>query len=79
MAATIDAAPTTTAIAESDVYGLTQADVDRSMDAIRAYGGQVGAAADPGAGIETVQNQLDWGSVDKSRQLRGPGDWPWSR
>jgi hypothetical protein len=66
VAATIDAAPTTTAIADSDVYGLSQADVDRSMDAIRAMGVKSVRLLIPWAGIEPVQNQLDWSSVDKT-------------
>jgi len=36
VAGSIDPAPTTTAIADSDVYGMAQADVDKTMDAIRS-------------------------------------------
>jgi hypothetical protein len=65
-AATIDPSGTTTAIADSDVYGMTQSDVDRTMDAIRASGVRSVRLLIPWAGVEPTQNQLDWSTVDKT-------------
>lgn len=64
--ATIDASATTTAIADSDVYGLAQADVDRTMDALRSTGVESVRLFIPWAGVEATQGQLDWSSVDKT-------------
>ena len=66
IAATIDPAPTTTAVADSDVYGMAQADVDRTMDAISSMGVESVRLLVPWAGVEPAQNQLDWSSVDKT-------------
>jgi hypothetical protein len=75
VAGSIDPAPTTVAIADSDVYGMTQADVDKTMDAIRAANVRSVRLLIPWAGVEASQGQLDWSTVDKtvnsaaSRQL----------
>jgi hypothetical protein len=67
-ATTIDPSGTTTAIADSDVYGLTQPDVDKTMDMIKATGVRSVRLLIPWAGVEATQGQLDWSSVDKTVQ-----------
>jgi len=66
IAATIDPAPTTTAIADSDVYGMVQADVDRTMELLSSTGVKSVRLLIPWAGVEATQNQLDWSTVDKT-------------
>jgi hypothetical protein len=66
VAGSIDPAPTTTAIADSDVYGMAQADVDKTMDAIRAANVRSVRLLIPWAGVEAAQGQLDWSMVDKT-------------
>ncbi len=63
---TIDAVPTTTAIADSDVYGMTQADVDKTMDMLRASDITAVRLMIPWAGIEPTQGKLNWNTVDKT-------------
>ncbi|WP_234794044.1 hypothetical protein [Mycolicibacterium flavescens] len=63
---TIDPAPTTTAIADSDVYGMTQADVDRTMDTLRADNVKAVRLMVPWAGVEATRGKLDWRTVDKT-------------
>ncbi|MBB5165545.1 hypothetical protein [Mycobacterium sp. AZCC_0083] len=66
VAGSIDPAPTTTAIADSDVYGMAQADVDKTMDAIRSANVRSVRLLIPWAGVEATQGQLDWSVVDKT-------------
>lgn len=63
---TIDPAPTTTAIADSDVYGMTQAEVDRTMDTLRADNVKAVRLMVPWAGVEPTKGRLDWSTVDKT-------------
>jgi hypothetical protein len=63
---TIDAAPTTTAIADSDVWGMTQPDVDKTMDAIKSANVNAVRLMIPWAGVEPTQGNLDWSSIDKT-------------
>jgi polysaccharide biosynthesis protein PslG len=65
-AATINPAGTTTAISDSDVWGMTQADVDKTMDAIRATNVTAVRLMIPWAGVEATQGRLDWSSIDKT-------------
>ncbi len=65
-AATINPAPTTTGIADSDVWGMTQADVDKTMDMIRATNVTAVRLMIPWAGVEATQGTLDWSSIDKT-------------
>jgi hypothetical protein len=67
-ATTINPSPTTTAIADSDVYGLTRPDVDKTMDLIKATGVRSVRLLIPWAGVEATQGQLDWSTVDKTVQ-----------
>ncbi len=67
-ATTINPSPTTTAIADSDVYGLTRPDVDKTMDLIKATGVRSVRLLIPWAGVEATQGQLDWITVDKTVQ-----------
>jgi polysaccharide biosynthesis protein PslG len=64
--ATINPAPTTTAIADSDVYGMTQADVDKTMDMLRASNVTSVRLMIPWAGVEPTQGTLNWSTVDKT-------------
>jgi hypothetical protein len=63
---TINPAGTTTAIADSDVYGMTQADVDKTMDALRATNVTAVRLMIPWAGVEPTKGNLNWASVDKT-------------
>lgn len=65
-AASIDPSSGTVAIADSDVYGMSQADVDTTMDAIRAANVRSVRLLIPWAGVEQRQGQLDWSMVDKT-------------
>ncbi len=64
--ATINPDSTTTAIADSDVWGMSQADVDKTMDAIRATNVNAVRLMIPWAGVEATQGNLDWTSIDKT-------------
>jgi polysaccharide biosynthesis protein PslG len=64
--ATINPAPTTTAIAASDVYGMTQAHVDKTMDMLRASSVTSVRLMIPWAGVEPTQGSLNWSTVDKT-------------
>jgi polysaccharide biosynthesis protein PslG len=64
--ATIDPAPTTTAIADSDVYGMTQAEVDKTMDTLRSNNIRAVRLLIPWAGVEPTQGTLNWSTVDKT-------------
>jgi polysaccharide biosynthesis protein PslG len=64
--ASINPAPTTTAIADSDVWGLDQAGVDKTMDMIRATNVSAVRLMIPWAGVEAKQGTLDWSSIDKT-------------
>lgn len=63
---TINPAPTTTAIADSDVYGMVQADVDKTMDMLRASNVPAVRLLIPWAGVAATQGTLDWSTVDKT-------------
>ena len=66
MAATINPAPTTTGIADSDVWGQDQAGVDKTMDMIKATNVSAVRLMIPWAGVEATQGTLDWSSIDKT-------------
>jgi hypothetical protein len=63
---TIDPSPTTTGVADSDVYGMTQADVDKTMDALKANNIRAVRLMVPWAGVEATQGALNWSTVDKT-------------
>ena len=62
----IDPSPTTTVIADSDVYGMTQADVDKTMDTLRANNITAVRLLIPWAEVEPTQGALNWATVDKT-------------
>lgn len=62
----IDASPTTVAIADSDTFGMSQADVDRTMDAIAATDVRAVRLFIPWAGVEASRGRLDWTAIDKT-------------
>ena len=64
--ASINPAPTTTAIADSDVWGLDQAGVDKTMDMIKATNVTAVRLMIPWAGVEATQGNLNWTSIDKT-------------
>src|ERR1051325_10734768 len=66
MAATINPAPTTTGIADSDVWGQDQAGVDKTMDMIKATNVPAVRLLIPWAAVEATQGTLDWSSIDKT-------------
>jgi polysaccharide biosynthesis protein PslG len=63
-AATITALPTTIGFADSDLYGLSPGDVDRTLDLMRATGVSTVRILMPWAGIQPSQDAFDWGAVD---------------
>jgi len=63
---TINTAPTTTGIADSDVWGQDQAGVDKTMDMIRATNVSAVRLLIPWAAVEATQGTLDWSSIDKT-------------
>ncbi len=65
-AASINPAPTTTAIADSDVWGLDQAGVDKTMDMIKATNVIAVRLMIPWAAVEATQGTLNWSSIDKT-------------
>jgi polysaccharide biosynthesis protein PslG len=77
--ATINPAPTTTAIAASDVYGMTQAHVDKTMDMLRASSVTSVRLMIPWAGVEPTQGSLNWSTVDKTVNSAASRKWSaWS-
>jgi hypothetical protein len=64
--ASINPAPTTTAIADSDVWGLDQAGVDKTMDMIKATNVSAVRLMIPWAAVEATKGSLDWRSIDKT-------------
>ncbi|MFG1929260.1 cellulase family glycosylhydrolase [Mycobacterium sp. NPDC048908] len=64
--ATINPAATTTAIADSDVWGLDQAGVDKTMDMIKATNVSAVRLMIPWAAVETSTGTLNWSSIDKT-------------
>ncbi|EID14884.1 beta-galactosidase [Mycolicibacterium phlei] len=62
----IDPAPTTVGIADSDVYGMTQADVDRTFDLMRADNIRAVRLMVPWAGVEPTRGNLNWSVIDKT-------------
>lgn len=62
----INTAGTTTAIADSNVWGMVQADVDKTMDMIAATHVTAVRLLIPWAGVEATQGTLDWSSIDKT-------------
>jgi hypothetical protein len=65
-AATINPDGSTVGISDSDVWGMTQADVDKTMDMIRATNVNAVRLMIPWAGVEATQGTLDWSSIDKT-------------
>lgn len=65
-AAAIDTSPTTVAIADSDTFGMSQADVDTTMNAIRNSNVRAVRLFIPWAGVEAQQGRYDWTAIDKT-------------
>ncbi|MCV7283140.1 beta-galactosidase [Mycolicibacterium flavescens] len=64
--ANIEARPTTIGIADADVYGMTQADVERTLRAMGSTNVRTVRLMIPWAGVEPLQGQLNWSMVDKT-------------
>jgi polysaccharide biosynthesis protein PslG len=65
-AATINTAPTSTGIADSDVWGQDQAGVNKTMDMIKATNVSAVRLLIPWAAVEATQGTLDWSSIDRT-------------
>jgi len=63
---TINTLPTTTGIADSDVWGQDQAGVNKTMDIIRATNVSAVRLLIPWAAVEATKGTLDWSSIDKT-------------
>lgn len=62
----INTAGTTTAIADSDVWGMSQAEVDKTMDMIAATHVTAVRLMIPWAAVQATQTTVDWSSIDKT-------------
>ncbi|HET6735177.1 cellulase family glycosylhydrolase [Mycobacterium sp.] len=62
--AAIDTSNTTVGFADSDLYGMTSADVDRTLDEMQAMGVQNVRILIPWSGIEVVDDFYYWDTVD---------------
>jgi hypothetical protein len=74
-AVTIDDSAGTVAIEDSDVYGMVQSDVDKTMDMIKASNVRAVRLFIPWAGAEALHGQLDWTSIDKTATPPRPEIW----
>jgi polysaccharide biosynthesis protein PslG len=63
--ANINPNPTTIGVADSDIWFRSQADVNKSFDAMLATNVKVVRIGIPWAGVEPVRGQLDWTGADK--------------
>lgn len=64
--ASINPLPTTIGFADSDIYGLSPADVERTLGLIGSSNARTIRLMIPWAGVEPFQGQLDWSMVDKT-------------
>lgn len=75
--AAIEESPTTIGVAEgADLYFASQADVDRTLDALQSLGVQNVRIAIFWAGVEGTEGEYDWTSVDRmvdAAEARGMG------
>jgi hypothetical protein len=62
--AAINTSNTTVGFADSDLYGMTPADIDRTLDEMQAMGVQNVRILIPWAGVEPVQDFYYWDTVD---------------
>jgi hypothetical protein len=64
--ANINPLPTTIGFADSDIYGLSQSDVNRQLGLMTVTNVKTVRLMIPWAGVEPFQGQLNWASVDKT-------------
>ena len=64
--AAINPLPTTIGFADADVYGMSQADVDRTLRAMGNTNVKTVRLMIPWAGVEPIRDQLNWAMVDKT-------------
>jgi hypothetical protein len=64
--AAIEPRPTTIGIADADIYGMSEADVDRTLRAMGNTNVKTVRLMIPWAGVEPIQGQLNWSMVDKT-------------
>ena len=64
--ANINPLPTTIGFADSDIYGLSPADVERTLGLMGSTDVRTIRLMIPWAGVEPFQGTLDWSTVDKT-------------
>lgn len=64
--ANINPLPTTIGFADSDIYGMTPADVDHTLQIMGSTNVKTVRLMIPWAGVEPFQGQLNWSTVDKT-------------
>jgi hypothetical protein len=64
--ANINPLPTTIGIADADIYGMSAADVDRTLQAMGNTNVKTVRLMIPWAGVEPAQGQINWAMVDKT-------------
>lgn len=62
--ATIVSSPTTIGIADSDLYGMSEADIDQTLDTLQSIGVQDVRIFVPWAFVEPTQGTYDWSYLD---------------
>jgi hypothetical protein len=62
--AAINTSNTTVGIADSDLYGMTHADIDRTLNEMQAMGVQNVRVLIPWSGIEVADNYFYWDTMD---------------
>ncbi len=63
--ASITDSPTTIGIADSDLYGMSEADIDKTLDTLQSIGVQNVRIFVPWAFVEPAQGTYDWSYVDE--------------
>jgi hypothetical protein len=64
--ANINPLPTTIGFADSDIYGLSQSEVNRQLGLMSVTHVKTVRLMIPWAGVEPIKGQLNWASVDKT-------------
>lgn len=62
--AAIDTSSTTVGVSDGDLYGKSQADIDKTLDELQATGVNTVRVLVPWAGVEPIAGTYDWSQVD---------------
>lgn len=62
--AAIDTSSSTVGVSDADLYGKSQADIDKTLDELQATGVDTIRVLVPWAGVEPLPGQYDWSQVD---------------